>query len=494
MTCCGKQLYDRPLKSMLKMCNDNRHVVGVVAIVLLLTLTQFSTWIAHDVDVSHSNHPSRVLIAPLENDNNDDFRLLGETSRNVQNEYKTVAAAVIQDDDKRAQNEPFRIVTNRTGEVEEEHHRQHDDSRSTSSSTGTTTTVAQVNDMTWYLARGPNFMFSISGCHFATWFAGADIGPRKFDDCYEQTRHESHRSLTQYNAHLVQSNDTIYVPTRIIKHFVEQVLPNITAPFVLLSGQDEYVRGHNLLRNGYQKALNRNPLVQWLFLQNPGFHTRKNRTILNPKVQSFPFGLQYRKFNKAEPGADPNNAFRDAFFRCWKTKRNLLTHDRTRKTRGIFYGYINRYTNQDVRANVTSGPKVPRHVYYDELARSRFVISPPGDRPDCYRNYEAIAFGAIPITNLDPTLYSYLEEGPVVYGNEGINWNNLTEDDAYEMLGRPLSSRTIVVNRNMVFEEYWIAYVEKVVGHELRWWDRVAKRPALLKDFVVDGNITLAGQ
>jgi len=40
-----------------------------------------------------------------------------------------------------------------------------------------------------------------------------------------------------------------------------------------------------------------------------------------------------------------------------------------------------------------------------------------------------------------------------------------------------------VVNRNMVFEEYWMEYVERVVEHPLRWWDRAQKQKSLLTGF-----------
>ena len=40
------------------------------------------------------------------------------------------------------------------------------------------------------------------------------------------------------------------------------------------------------------------------------------------------------------------------------------------------------------------------------------------------------------------------------------------------------------VNRNMVFEEYWMEHVEQVVGWPLEWWDVTANRAAVLQDFV----------
>jgi hypothetical protein len=36
---------------------------------------------------------------------------------------------------------------------------------------------------------------------------------------------------------------------------------------------------------------------------------------------------------------------------------------------------------------------------YNKIAISKFLISPIGDRDDCYRHYEAIGLGTIPISN-----------------------------------------------------------------------------------------------
>ena len=49
--------------------------------------------------------------------------------------------------------------------------------------------------------------------------------------------------------------------------------------------------------------------------------------------------------------------------------------------------------------------------YLEEVARSSFVISPPGNGPDCHRTWEAIILGAVPIVlagTLAPSLVSRL--------------------------------------------------------------------------------------
>jgi hypothetical protein len=142
------------------------------------------------------------------------------------------------------------------------------------------------------------------------------------------------------------------------------------------------------------------------------------------------------------------------------------------KTRKVFAGFI-RPTNTR-RMSIPSGPNLPYAEYLRELAISQYVISPDGDHPDCHRHYEAIGMGAIPITELDPILYSHLAEGPVIYNN--YKWN-ISDLEAF------LPNQMTKVNRNMVFEEYWMEYVERVVGRPLRWWDVVQKKQCWLAEF-----------
>jgi hypothetical protein len=94
------------------------------------------------------------------------------------------------------------------------------------------------------------------------------------------------------------------------------------------------------------------------------------------------------------------------------------------------------------------------------MHESKYIISPDGDRPECYRHYEAIGLGTMPITQLHPHLYRHLS-GNVVFNQ--TKWN-MTE------LEMKLPTNPDV-NRRLLYEEYWMEYVERVVGRPMRWWD-----------------------
>ena len=69
--------------------------------------------------------------------------------------------------------------------------------------------------------------------------------------------------------------------------------------------------------------------------------------------------------------------------------------------------------------------KVPPPAYFAELGRSQFVVSPPGLGWDCYRTYEALAMGAIPIVRRQDPISAVVDGLPVVVVED---WADLTPD------------------------------------------------------------------
>lgn len=52
---------------------------------------------------------------------------------------------------------------------------------------------------------------------------------------------------------------------------------------------------------------------------------------------------------------------------------------------------------------------------------------------DCYRHYESLAFGAIPVTQLNPKYYWHFDGGPIIYNN--TEWRNRTPNNFLNQLG-----------------------------------------------------------
>lgn len=225
----------------------------------------------------------------------------------------------------------------------------------------------------------------------------------------------------------VKANDTIYVPYRLLEDFTQDFLPSITTDFVLIS--TAWQDGGRPVPN-FTAIVEHPNLLSW-FAGDLGWYT--GGLQYHRKVAPFPLGLK-----PAMPGArvqyrNPVPHLRAVFMETGTAPLN--------KTRTVYAGSI-RITNTK-RAAIPSAKFVPYRGYVKELRKSHYVISPDGDHPDCHRHYEAIAMGAVPITELDPVLYRHLREGPVIFNNTDWNMSRLEK-----------LPTDVVANRNMVFEEY----------------------------------------
>ena len=86
-----------------------------------------------------------------------------------------------------------------------------------------------------------------------------------------------------------------------------------------------------------------------------------------------------------------------------------------------------------------------------EITRSRYILSPQGDRPDCYRNYEAIGLGCIPISNLESGFQEIFEEN-MIYSN-GEDMQKMLQTSRVVIDG--LDKKYILPNRRIILSNYW---------------------------------------
>jgi len=58
---------------------------------------------------------------------------------------------------------------------------------------------------------------------------------------------------------------------------------------------------------------------------------------------------------------------------------------------------------------------LPPSIYYQELPKYKFVISPAGNGTDCHRHYEALMAGCIPVVEHHPLIYRNYGNCPILY-------------------------------------------------------------------------------
>ena len=103
----------------------------------------------------------------------------------------------------------------------------------------------------------------------------------------------------------------------------------------------------------------------------------------------------------------------------------------------------------------TSGQKCPFKQYIKEAAAHKFILSPPGLGPDCYRVWESLLIGTIPI--VEHSHLDYMYEGlPVLFID---NWEEVTEDFLQKKYTE-ITSRSY--NPERLYMEYWIDYIKHI--------------------------------
>lgn len=314
------------------------------------------------------------------------------------------------------------------------------------------------------LVGTPHFLTTLSGCRIARWILPIQGNRPERRDCYHEVQKalkDKHnatvpRVLTPGSIAILQSNDTIYVTLDQVADFVNDILPLLEVDVVLMSGQREYIWAP--LQSHVDAILQHVNVVMW-FLQNLPRYGGSDP--YHSKLASFPFGIKQRV--KDHPlQATNGEAYRQVF------EASLQHTDRPRN-QTMFVGYLTVTSNEKDRTSIpTSSTYLAPKEYYQAIASSWYIPSPNGDRPECYRHYEALGLGTAPLTQLSRNLFSHFVGSGLLFAED------YSEFPTWDVLEQHLAKNLPppVVNRNLVLEEYWMEYVDWYVDRQLQWWDR----------------------
>jgi hypothetical protein len=189
--------------------------------------------------------------------------------------------------------------------------------------------------------------------------------------------------LKSNNLLLIKDYDIIYVQVNYFEKFNNEILEKINNKIILMTGQWHLpqINSSNLT----EKLLNYSNIILWIS-QNPIYPNNK-------KYIAFPYGISHENLN----------TYGDII------KKNSI------KTKNISYLPVTRWTNK-TREKLPDLPHISLYEYYNKILESKYIISPIGDRDDCYRHYEAIGLGAIPIANIN-YLYKNIFGNNIIYKN-----------------------------------------------------------------------------
>jgi hypothetical protein len=172
------------------------------------------------------------------------------------------------------------------------------------------------------------------------------------------------------NISIIRDYDMLLVESSYFDIFIEHFLPRINKKIILLTGQWEWPQVYKSDKSEF--ILNHPNILLWVS-QNPIYQN-------HPKYMAFPYGICH--------------------YNLTKYSKQLL--EENNKTKLIECLPLNNGTNP-CRSKLPKADIMKTEEFYQKMSEAEFMLSPIGDRDDCYRHYECIGLGTIPISNVGDT-------------------------------------------------------------------------------------------
>ena len=201
------------------------------------------------------------------------------------------------------------------------------------------------------------------------------------------------KSQNLHNASQLEDNDIIYVPHTEVGKCVNDILDGVSTNIVVVSWDS--IDWPPASIKSVTKLLNHPHVLKWFCQNQPKYG---HVDVYHPKIASFPYGLKEGMPWEGGTKIITLPSYKQIFFGgIWD--KSLLD-----KTNVIFVGPL--WNNGDGGHSriPQSTERMTLTYYFLKMANDKNVVSPNGDRPDCYCHYNAIGLGAVPITQLDPVI------------------------------------------------------------------------------------------
>ena len=232
--------------------------------------------------------------------------------------------------------------------------------------------------------------------------------------------------LNTSNIRNVHPCDSICVDVTAFESFVSEILPLLEVKFLLFT--------HRwclppLSKSTLTDAVRAHRNVAHWFAQNPLY-------VENERYSAFPYGIEPAMLE----------TFGEAFLAFHQGGKQKL---QTLEQLHLSASHPSRHRLIARSEAASKHARLKGRAFYEKIANTRFLISPHGDRPDCYRHWEAIGLGAIPVANINSSLYGPLFGNDMIYMDEA--------DQMLQLLDNPgqLQSRYIEPRSQRVLTAFW---------------------------------------
>ena len=235
------------------------------------------------------------------------------------------------------------------------------------------------------------------------------------------------------NPHKVQKGDIVFV--RDFEKFINVVHPEIRNPYIIVTS-GEY---RDRVQPMHKDFLNDDKIIAW-------FCVHPCQTSFHKKYTAIPLGVVPRKgFYKKR------KQFNDLFTKLRQNEKTCLLYMNFWKSYGERHYVHKLFRNQPYCYDAK--PK-PFDEYMREMAQYKFALSPSGLGPDCFRTWEALLVGTIPIVKSGGTdeLYTGL---PVLIVKD---WREITPG-FLEKKWHEFTNKKYDINK--LYLEYWAQKIFK---------------------------------
>ena len=228
-------------------------------------------------------------------------------------------------------------------------------------------------------------------------------------------------TLQRFDPLKVKPGDIVFVASPSVQMFLKKVLPKIQSNFVMITSNS-----CGTVTDRYLSYLEDPHLVAWFGM---------NITFSHPKIHPIPLGIPESRY--------PNYPEIVKRVEILKAIEQDLSLDLFFKPKPI-HTYLNINTCSNCKRSVVrdyfaaqSYCKVeaikPFHEYMEEVKNSRFVLSPRGANIDCYRTWETLYAGSIPVVE-SLGIDRVYEDLPVVIVEDLTAVTQEQLDEAFEAL------------------------------------------------------------
>jgi len=262
------------------------------------------------------------------------------------------------------------------------------------------------------------------------------------DTFFAITDHFVDISIPLFDPLKVKRGDIVFIDSPCLQDFFRNHLPKIQSKFILVTGN-----GCRSIDKRYLPFLENPYLVAWFGM---------NMTLIHPKTEIIPVGIPNSRFPNhpdiVKKGEILKKILEDLSIDLFFKTKPIHTCLNTVLCSHCSRTAIQKYFATQSYCHVASSK--PFLEYIEDIKNSRFVISPRGGNIDCYRTWEALYSGSIPVVE-SRGIDEVYKDLPVIIVDDLTSLTQMVLDDAFEHL------KTKQFNLNKLHADYWLDKIKE---------------------------------